>query len=323
MQKEVAQHDPGPNPCTQTPGETSDYESAASSTGSLSSSIFAYQYENGRRYHAYRAGQYLLPNDEAEQDRLDITHHIFRLCLQGDLCLAQSSLRDPKRILDVGTGTGIWAMEMGDLFPGAEIHGTDLSPVQPAWVPPNVIFEIDDARDQWTYPLDYFDYIHVRQLAGSMLDWSDLIAQCYTHLRPGGKLEISEGRANFWYAHDSVSEDSFTYQWLMEWRRLSASMNFDVFPTLPSIIQSTQSSKHFENVQTVERLVPVGGWPRDKHLKEIGKYFKFQFLESGLDAYTLALFTRVGQWQELEIKALLARVRQEMQEGKMHLYTFW
>lgn len=184
-------------------------------------------------------------------------------------------------------------------------------------------FEIDDARDEWTFPPDYFDFIHIRQLAGSMLDWSDLISQSYDHLRPGGRLEISEGRANFWYAHNSVPSDSFTHQWLMEWRRLSSKMNFDAFPTLPSVVDSLGASKRFHNVRTVEKLVPFGSWPKDRKLKEIGKYFKYQFLESGLDAYTLALFTRVGQWQELEIKALLARVRQEMNSGKMHLYTFW
>jgi hypothetical protein len=52
--------------------ETSDedYQSGAeSSTNSLSSTVFAYEYENGRRYHAYRAGTYALPNDETEQER--------------------------------------------------------------------------------------------------------------------------------------------------------------------------------------------------------------------------------------------------------------
>lgn len=39
----------------------------------------------------------------------------------------------PARILDVGTGTGIWAIEMGDDFPDAEIVGTDLSATQPSW----------------------------------------------------------------------------------------------------------------------------------------------------------------------------------------------
>jgi hypothetical protein len=52
--------------------ETSDedyHSGAESSTTSLSSTIFDYEYENGRRYHAYKAGTYTLPNDETEQER--------------------------------------------------------------------------------------------------------------------------------------------------------------------------------------------------------------------------------------------------------------
>lgn len=84
----------------------SDYASDVSGTASITSSVFNYEYENGRRYHGYRAGQYLLPNDDTEQERLDLTHHVFSLTLEGELCMAK--LQDPQRILDLGTGTGIW-----------------------------------------------------------------------------------------------------------------------------------------------------------------------------------------------------------------------
>lgn len=86
----------------------SDYHSDVSATTSVNSSIFDFQYQNGRRYHAYRAGQYLLPNDEQEQERLDIIHHVFMLTLNGQPCASMSKLDNPKRILDIGTGTGIW-----------------------------------------------------------------------------------------------------------------------------------------------------------------------------------------------------------------------
>lgn len=45
---------------------------------SIASSVLNYRYENGRRYHAYREGAYPLPNDEKEQNRLDLAHHVFR-----------------------------------------------------------------------------------------------------------------------------------------------------------------------------------------------------------------------------------------------------
>ncbi|KAK9657167.1 hypothetical protein V6Z96_001414 [Aspergillus fumigatus] len=46
--------------------------SGVSETTSLSSSIRNYKYENGRRYHAFREGSYNMPNDEKEQNRLDL-----------------------------------------------------------------------------------------------------------------------------------------------------------------------------------------------------------------------------------------------------------
>lgn len=57
-------------------------------------------------------------------------------------------------ILDIGTGTGIWAIEMAEMFPKALVIGTDLSPVQPSnrqWIPPNCRFEVDDAEREWIF----------------------------------------------------------------------------------------------------------------------------------------------------------------------------
>jgi len=83
-----------------------------SETTSIGSAAFEYEYENGRRYHGFRAGQYALPNDEVEQDRLDMMHHVYSLILGGKLHLAP--LKNPQNILDVGTGTGIWAIDMAE-----------------------------------------------------------------------------------------------------------------------------------------------------------------------------------------------------------------
>lgn len=54
---------------------------------------------------------YIYPNDEQELDRLDMQHHMFKLVNDGKLFFAP--IQDPKRILDVGTGSGIWPIELG------------------------------------------------------------------------------------------------------------------------------------------------------------------------------------------------------------------
>ena len=48
----------------------------------------------------------------------------------------------PQSILDLGTGSGLWCIEMGELYPSAEVTGVDLSANMPIWVPPNVNFEV-------------------------------------------------------------------------------------------------------------------------------------------------------------------------------------
>lgn len=86
---------------------------------------------------------------------------------------------------------GIWAIDFADEFPSADVIGTDLSPIQPSWVPPNLRFLVDDAESTWLFNRNQlFDFIHVRDLAGSIADWPKLLQQAYDHLEPGGWIEV-------------------------------------------------------------------------------------------------------------------------------------
>lgn len=181
-----------------TNGETNsvfdeDYYSDTSSyTASLLSDVKNYTYENGRRYHSYREGHYVLPNDDQEQDRQDLLHHVRNLALSGALFRAPLS-PNVQRVLDIGTGTGIWAIDFADSYPSAEVIGTDLSPIQPSWVPPNLRFLVDDAESPWLFSASRpFDFIHARDLGGAIANWPRLLRQAYGRLRPGGWIELQE-----------------------------------------------------------------------------------------------------------------------------------
>ena len=60
---------------------------------------------------------------QQEKDRLDIMHHLVTLRLDDRLHLAPIG-QNIHRILDLGTGTGIWAIEMGEFLRASHINAS-------------------------------------------------------------------------------------------------------------------------------------------------------------------------------------------------------
>ncbi|CAI7618946.1 unnamed protein product [Penicillium pancosmium] len=160
---------------------SSDYDSIRSDLTSLTESIYSYIYENGRTYHAYRSGSYFLPNDEREQDSM--FYIMFSALSTVATCVKRnSSIHKEFLTLAQGQAFGPLRITVGDQFPGAEVIGVDLSPIQPGWVPPNVRFVIEDMnQSDWSFAEGSFDLIHIRCLAGCLDDWTAFLRRCYEY----------------------------------------------------------------------------------------------------------------------------------------------
>lgn len=50
-----------------------------------------------------------MPNDDTENERLDMHHHLATLLLDGKLHVAPIG-ENPQRILDLATGTGVFSL---------------------------------------------------------------------------------------------------------------------------------------------------------------------------------------------------------------------
>jgi len=135
--------------------------------------------------------------------------------------LFTAPLKEPLHMLDLGTGTGIWAMEMAEEFPAAVVHGTDISPIQPEWVPPNCHFYIDDVENDWVFKQP-FDYIHGRSMGGVIGDWKKFHAEAFKHTKPGGWLEIQDFEGHFGCDDGTLKADSWMVQWTSEMEKGSA-----------------------------------------------------------------------------------------------------
>ncbi|KAL8877335.1 MAG: hypothetical protein Q9198_004631 [Flavoplaca austrocitrina] len=281
-------------------------------SASISESIVDYEFENGRRYHAYKAGSYPLPNDEQELDRIDLKHHITLLLAGGNLHLAP--LNHPKRILDIGTGTGIWAIEMAEQYPHSQVIGTDLSPVQPN----NVRFHIDDCEAKfWTWPEDYFDYIHSRYMIGSIGNWASMIRKAYKHTKPGGYFELQDLDCRFTSDDNTLLDSHNLTYWSNLLTEAAAKYNRPV-PRYTDYIHWFEKAG-FTDVRQVIFKCPTNPWPKNKVLKEAGKFQLLAHIE-GLEGVSMGLLTRGLAWKAEEVKVLMAKIRPELKDRGIHSY---
>jgi SAM-dependent methyltransferase len=195
----------------------SGYWAAGPSTRSVTSSIYDYESAHGRTYHAYHRGKYQFPNDQDEQARIEVKYHAMRLALNNTLFFAP--IERPQSILDVGTGTGLWAIDVADAHPQTNILGIDLSPIMSNLVPPNLEFQIHDAEEEWAFN-SQFDLVHCRLMNDfTILSWPNYFEQAYANLTPGGWVECQEFDYHRRSDDDSVPKDSRLRYWEEEMTR--------------------------------------------------------------------------------------------------------
>ncbi|KAK0631293.1 S-adenosyl-L-methionine-dependent methyltransferase [Immersiella caudata] len=296
-------------------------DDAASSTASLSASILEYRTLHGRTYHSDKAtdAQYWTPNDEQMAEASDVVHHCITLSQDGKLF--QAPLKDDiQTVLDVGTGSGIWAIDFADQFPHASVIGTDISPSQPSWVPPNLKFEIDDATLDWTYPENHFDYIHIRYLFGSIADWPKLLKQAYRACKPGGYVESFEASCVFQSDDGTLKEGSPLDQWGKVFVEAGRKFGrpFDVVGD--NVVDKAFDEAGFTDKVVWDAKCPIGGWPKDAKLKEIGEYALLS-LESDLEGWILFIWTSVMGWTKEEVTVYVAHLRRQLRDKRVHSYV--
>ncbi|KAI8681028.1 hypothetical protein NCS55_00352500 [Fusarium keratoplasticum] len=311
-------------------------DDAASSTDSISSSILHYRTIHGRTYHSERGNaQYWTPNDEHHNESMDINHHLLSLSLNGELHLAPLK-GDIQKVVDIGTGTGKTlpqasatagtnqycrhmghASDFADQYPNAEVVGTDISPIQPTWIPANLKFEIEDCTQEWTFDPESFDYVHMRYLYGSISDWSALFKEAFRVCKPGGWVESYEASPRMESDDGSVTETCAINEWGKFFIEGGKKLN-RTFEILDKDLQKKgMEEAGFVDVQVWDFKAPIGGWAKDPRLKEIGQFAQAA-LEQDYEGYVLFMANMVLGWSKEEVSTYCAQLRREIRSGKFH-----
>lgn len=136
---------------------------------------------------------YALPKDTSEINRLDFQHYIYRRVVRGNFLVP---LDDPRMILDVGCGTGIWCHEMAQQFPAAQVVGLDLEQIKKSGGLPTMYqFVQGNILAGLPFEENTFDFVHQRLILASAIPvarWIEVFKELLRVARPGGWLELPE-----------------------------------------------------------------------------------------------------------------------------------
>lgn len=194
---------------------------------------------------------YLLPLDARETSRLDFQHYALRQALGGNYA---APINRPQSILDVGTGTARWGIELATVFPKASVIGLDVMIPQLMTYPRNFAFVHGNVLDGLPFANATFDFVHQRLLLPTlpMQRLHFVLSELVRITTPAGWIELVEADINMLCGGSS-------HRKLVEWT-VEASRRYGIDPRLGTRVGEFLSMMKLENIEVRSISLPVGQW---------------------------------------------------------------
>lgn len=208
---------------------------------------------------------YMLPKDEQEVSRLDLQHFMLRSALRTNYL---APIGQPSDILDVGCGTGRWAMELAAEFPQANVIGLDVAPPGPdreaslgyglASRPGNYAFVAGNVLEGLPFASASFDFTHQRLMYSAIPQrlWPQVVRELARVTRPGGWVELVEGSLG-----SVEGQTGPAMRQLFDWaRQVTAPRGIDLQIGLQ--LRDFLTGSGLRNITQREINLPIGGGSR-------------------------------------------------------------
>ncbi|KAK3389960.1 S-adenosyl-L-methionine-dependent methyltransferase [Podospora didyma] len=277
---------------------------------------------------------YFFPSHlEGDAHRLNQQHEAFRLLFSSKL-VAHGPQLTPDfagNVLDIGTGTGIWAAEFAVNYPASRVLGVDLNAPSSNVPPPNCTFAALDAEndDQWDalIPEGTYDLIHTRLLVLHLCDPRALLRRCLRALKPGGRVELQESREPFLFdrqtgaggEEEKEGEDDTPF---IRWSKLRVEgtqrCNRDC--AVARHIPGWMREDGFVGVEVDEYKLPVGEWMEEESgdLGRAGRLFGECMSWILEEAVRMPLVDGLG-WTEEQVKSVAEEAGRDLGNGKVYV----
>lgn len=118
---------------------------------------------------------------------------------------------------------------------------------------------------------------------------------------------------------NSLSADSWIRRWCDNQHEGFSKIGLNLH-LAGSDLKSMMEEAGFVNIVVKDFKIPIGTWPADPKMREIGAFQLVAMLD-GLQGLTMAVWTRFLGWSTDEVEIVLAKVRAEWRNSKIH--TYW
>ncbi|KZO94446.1 S-adenosyl-L-methionine-dependent methyltransferase [Calocera viscosa TUFC12733] len=238
--------------------------------------------------------------------------------------LDPSSSKKPKRILDIGTGNGSWAVEVANRYLGAAIDIVDLVPIARE-LPSNILFFRQDVNRGLppSMPDAEYDLVHARNIQLGIPDYPKLIDECARVLKARGLINLIEGD---WDIFDSDGnpvtpyKNPGWYNWIQAWRGAVAHQNIDV-EAPKKTEQWLKDSPYFSEVKATARWMPIGPWTNDAEMNRLGEivWENLKYLIPSIRPLLTEYYAGRSEWADMIVQHAWA----ELASPHSHVFMRW
>ena len=221
--------------------------------------------------------------------------------------------------MDLGCGTGIWALDVANKFPNAHVVGIDLAPIQPPNGPKNCDFYSSfDYESLWEMGEESWDIIHMQMGSGSVMSWPSLYRRIFSHLRPGAWFEQVE--IDFEPRCDDCSlEGTAIAGWYKYLKEATQRTMRPIAHSARETVSCLQEAGFTEIDHQIVGL-PLNPWHHDDQEKKVARWYNLAFSES-IEPFSLAVFSRVYESSLDYIQKTTDAVKRDAYNTDLHVYN--
>ncbi|KAI1791430.1 S-adenosyl-L-methionine-dependent methyltransferase [Ganoderma leucocontextum] len=246
-----------------------------------------FQERGGRLFHSHARSPYPLPVDQEEHQRQNGLNQLLRRLI-GDSSVGP--VRDilvdvpgeERRVLDLGTGTGEWVLDMAREFPRVRFYGPALSdspsvpvPIATRYPPHNVLFELHDIAEKFRYDSSSIDFVHARSISMAVRDYGAVLPEIARVLRPDGLFVSNEwGRCPIMLDGSDLALHAPSTSEFFRAVRETLHERCGIPTVAHEIPELLQDSGFFTGIVSRRHYMPIGSWHDDPGLRDLGSEYR-------------------------------------------------